>query len=963
MNQNFPKVSVLMPSLNVGPFIRECIQSVVDQTLQDIQIICIDAGSTDGTLEVLQEFAAKDSRITLLHSDKKSYGYQMNLGLAQAKGEYIGIVETDDIASLNQFERMYELAKANQVDLLKTDYKKFTGVGEESSCQVVHCCGNPVLYNKVVNPVEASAVVTFSPNPSSLFRTEFLRAHDIKFNETPGASYQDVGFYLQTHLLAKKILCCDEAFYWYRIDNASSSINNSGKVFMVCGEVEFAREALQKQLPAASWDECKPIFGREMFFSYMSTLRRISEDARVGFVNRFADDLKAAYARGEINRAFFGDRNWKAMLDIMLMPFEYLDGAFPQAPQSDDSPVVVSLTTYPKRIDLVYKVVDNMLMQTRRPDKVVLYLAEEEFPTHQLPENLVLRLERDPRFEVRYIANVRSHKKYFKVFQDFPDANVITVDDDIVYPLTLVRDLLVQHNRMPHAVIAARTHTISFNKDGSYAKYQEWMKTKKLLRTPSLLSLATTGGGTLFPPNSIDAAAFEMKNILEVAPSADDLWIKFHLMKAGTPVVLVEAYHKPRLELIPGTQTETLSDENVVAGRNDEIWARIQQLYPQEAEILRALMFELYKFTYPTCFTPAVGLFRRKWNGGCLCLKENGLRYTIFHTIGKVFGIGLRVMTSLERPSGYVPAPRRRRATPRKVARPNGPAVSVIIPVYNAEDYVNECLDSILSQTLKNIEVICVDDGSTDNSLNILRERSKQDPRILVVTQCNAGASAARNRGLAVAKGQFVMFADPDDCYPDNDSLWQLYHAATVRKQMAACGYLERFNPEVPEDIQRPSSYRYTPGIHLYAERPMDFGYQAYLLSRNLLVQGGITFPDVSRYQDPFFLIRALTRARTFVAVDIAAYRYRLGHQQINWAKNDYKKLRDMLSQMREIVAFAKENNLEKIVWRTKNRLTHDYVETFKGLDRSIFEFEEFQQLLSAFEEEDATQIRDALSI
>ena len=99
-----PKVSVIMPSLNVVQYIQECMESVVRQTLSDIEIICVDAGSTDGTLEILQEFAKKDQRISIIVSDKKSYGYQMNLGLKAAKGEYIGIVETDDFIEPNMYE-------------------------------------------------------------------------------------------------------------------------------------------------------------------------------------------------------------------------------------------------------------------------------------------------------------------------------------------------------------------------------------------------------------------------------------------------------------------------------------------------------------------------------------------------------------------------------------------------------------------------------------------------------------------------------------------------------------------------------------------------------------------------------------------------------------------------------------------------------------------------------------------
>ena len=91
--------------------------------------------------------------------------------------------------------------------------------------------------------------------------------------------------------------------------------------------------------------------------------------------------------------------------------------------------------------------------------------------------------------------------------------------------------------------------------------------------------------------------------------------------------------------------------------------------------------------------------------------------------------------------------------------------VSVILPVYNVEKYLKECLDSILNQTLQEIEVICVDDGSTDRSLEILREYEKKDKRVIVLTQENKGAGAARNKGLAIAKGEYLSFLDSDDFF------------------------------------------------------------------------------------------------------------------------------------------------------------------------------------------------------
>ena len=94
--------------------------------------------------------------------------------------------------------------------------------------------------------------------------------------------------------------------------------------------------------------------------------------------------------------------------------------------------------------------------------------------------------------------------------------------------------------------------------------------------------------------------------------------------------------------------------------------------------------------------------------------------------------------------------------------------VSVIIPVYNAEKYLKQCLNSICRQTLQEIEIICVDDGSTDNSLNILQEYTNADPRIQVLTQKNQGAGAARNYGLRTARGLYLSFLDADDFFEPN---------------------------------------------------------------------------------------------------------------------------------------------------------------------------------------------------
>jgi glycosyltransferase EpsJ len=116
------------------------------------------------------------------------------------------------------------------------------------------------------------------------------------------------------------------------------------------------------------------------------------------------------------------------------------------------------------------------------------------------------------------------------------------------------------------------------------------------------------------------------------------------------------------------------------------------------------------------------------------------------------------------------------------------PKVSVVIPVYNVEEYIQKCLDSLINQTLQDIEIICVNDGSTDNSLKVLEEHAAKDQRIKVINQENVGVSQARNNGLKLVTGEFIGFCDPDD-YLSLDYYEKLYNAAITNDcDIAACG-------------------------------------------------------------------------------------------------------------------------------------------------------------------------------
>lgn len=244
--------------------------------------------------------------------------------------------------------------------------------------------------------------------------------------------------------------------------------------------------------------------------------------------------------------------------------------------------------------------------------------------------------------------------------------------------------------------------------------------------------------------------------------------------------------------------------------------------------------------------------------------------------------------------------------------------VSVIIPVYNAEQYIKQCLASALEQTLSDIEVICVDDGSTDSSLALLKEMQEQDARIKIYTQSNSGSGAARNHGLNEAHGKYVSFLDADDCYPSGDVLHNLYSNAEEH-HVKICGGGISFATDGVVISGREfgngrtfdnENYFATPGITRYADVQGDYGYQRYLYLKSLLDENNIRFPDYLRFQDPPFFVKAMVSAGTFYAVEEDTYCYRMGHKPNIWTQ---RKTCDLLKGLLDLLVISGSNGLYKL--------------------------------------------------
>ena len=210
--------------------------------------------------------------------------------------------------------------------------------------------------------------------------------------------------------------------------------------------------------------------------------------------------------------------------------------------------------------------------------------------------------------------------------------------------------------------------------------------------------------------------------------------------------------------------------------------------------------------------------------------------------------------------------------------------ISVIIPCYNVEKYIAQCLDTTLDQTIKDIEVICVDDKSTDNTLSIINDYSKKDKRVKVIAKDkNEGAGKSRNKGIDTAKGEYVVFMDPDDYYPEEQTLEKLYCAVSKNSVNIAGGNIEGLNPDGTKVANVGMNCYKNNELCYYKDNQFCYGYTRFIYNREFLVKNEIYFPDYLRFQDPPFFVKAMALAQKYYSIADTVYVYRISHKTITW--------------------------------------------------------------------------------
>ena len=790
-----PKVSVIMPVYNVEKYLRQCMDSVVNQTLRDIEIICVDDGSTDGSLEILMEYAAHDSRITVLRQQNMRAGAARNAGLAIARGEYLSFLDSDDFFEPNMLQLLVAKITETRSDIVMCDCFLYNDAEKRDEC--VEWTLRSELVKRTFSCVNLPNDIFTLSNCwvwNRLYKHSFIKNNNIRFQNLGVAN--DTYFSCIATASAKKISVLDKRLIHYR-----------------------TKQAKKQSVTSSEFRQRFPTDLLKCFYDIYVKLKKI----------RVYDIIKSSYLRVAVEHMYWS-RN--AFLDDENLYTQFCEFFAKHYGEVFDTNLPFDINELNRK----YTVLRNILVD---------YGVFKEIPKRIF---YVWGANEPKRPEVQKCIN--SWLKFLPYYE------IAEINDDSVHYFNFKQEL--KDNRWFRTVYNRKM----------WAYVADYIRVKALYQN----------GGIYF-----DTDVSVVQNMDKFL--SDPAFVGMQMSSIDGKSDWVEP-------AICGAQKGNKFFKQIVEFYKESIWTepiytmphifnhflRKYDIFPfpakAEQKIINLPDITVYPERY---FIPY--RFRDTYTDDCIEPDT--------HTIHWWGGSWVKpdVLYFLQNKSLLADADK-------------GIKFSVVVPVYNVEKFLPQCLDSVLNQTLKNIEIICINDGSTDESLKILKQYAKKDKRIKIINQRNHGLATSRNNALKIVKGEYIDFLDSDDFLNEN-ALELLYNQAKLYNldmlSFSGNNFLDG------TDDMRPNPYwqfSYLPdgfNTNVFSVKDCwDFLHKMAVSScltvykHDFIKKNKLTFPDGLCYEDNVFFTTAITKAKRCGILKSQLYCRRVHNASItkNWVSN-----------------------------------------------------------------------------
>lgn len=752
------KVSIIIPVYNASKTLPECLDSILNQTMPEFEAICIDDGSADDSWEILTAYALKDSRIRIIHQENQGPGKTRNHGLELAAGEYIIFVDSDDYIKPMALESICRAGYAQDADIVLYDGDKFDAVTRKR-IRTTHFLRMDLLPKdlEIVSVQDCPETIfqLTSPGPwSRAVRRELIEREKLCFSDLKNS--EDLFFSYSAMATAERIAFVPQKLYMYRVGQTTNV--ESGKAKAPVDFVEAYLELYRKLAEKSLFELCKKSFGLRFCSSIIHAIRTIdSESARKEICERLCDEDVTQMHVLDQSDAFYGNNREARQVHYLLRDYRKDTMTEPKVS------VIIPVFNVENYLE---DCLESLLNQTM-PDFEVLCM--DDGSTDGSIDLLTLYSRLDSRIKVFFGENEGAAVQRNRGIDASVGEYLYFMDSDDMAVDTLLE-------KTYSAAIRANADVVAFDinaLDMQTGKLQGQKYCFRKANAPvgkSVFSVVDAPDRIFqisnpSPWTKLVRREFVLRKHLRyqnLQNTNDAFFAHMSMALADRITLLDEQLYIYRIGMTSNIQSKKEKEpecavEAYMAIYHRLVEERIFTLCEKSwvAELLAVLCFTLktvssrqaYKKLYQRLCQPDVVAT------GYLAHEEDFYPDRYHYNLVKKF---------LSSPIKFADADER----DAKVLIPGNcqdPVVSVIIPVYNVEEYLADCLTSIQNQTLKDIEIICVDDGSTDSSLSILCQAAEADPRICVLVQKNSGLSAARNTGIQAARGKYLYYLDSDD--------------------------------------------------------------------------------------------------------------------------------------------------------------------------------------------------------
>lgn len=597
------KVSVIIPVYNVEKYIERCLESVIHQTLKEIEIIIINDGSSDSTSKKIEKFLG-DNRVIYIKTENKGQSAARNKGLQIAKGEYVGFVDSDDYIDLDFYEKLYKRIKETNSDIAAASIVRHHGTFEKWRV-------NYDLNKTTTDKNEMFKLVKY-PNQSyvwnKIYKKEFLNSINFEFKE--GVFYEDILALYYLLLNCKKLTTVTGTNYYYMVNEGISTVKGKQTKKKIQDCYNNQKETILGIIKNNIVIPKKEYFIKKKEIKFLNfPILKIKENLKTKKELFLLFNLIPIFYIKQTNltlikiflkRLFSISKiDSHVLIYFLFLRLNVKYKSKVSVPIINESGInctrrnvklIASLTTFPDRINSVATTIKTIMNQTVKADEINLYLAVEQFPNKEngLPTEL-LKLK-DFGLQIKFCNDIKSYKKIIPALKEYKNDIIITFDDDIYYEKDTIEALYNSYLKNPKVIQANRIWHIELKENKVMPKDKSFLYwNEESYKTPSFFNTIIGCGGVLYPPNSLSEMVLDEEKFKSIIPTQDDIWLWGMAVLAGSKIQLNKGYSS-NLITVENTQNSGLcklnNKKNKGVSGKDGFNIMVQN-YPEILEILK----------------------------------------------------------------------------------------------------------------------------------------------------------------------------------------------------------------------------------------------------------------------------------------------------------------------------------------------------------------------------------------